>query len=218
MTTASAAHSPRGAVGGGAGVGRADDAAGGLGAVGSGGAGAAGAASTAGAAGLSREAAAADGFAADREAVRSGLRWHAKGVAVITAGVHQPVGFAATSLATVSFEPPVLSFAVRKRSASWPVLAAEDRVMVHLLADDQADLARLFGVSGGAKFAEGIRWSRGAEGLPVLDGALAWIMLTVVRRLHFDGHAIVLGRITAVRASAGRRPLIHHDGAYGALA
>lgn len=217
MTTASAAHSPRGAVGGGAGVGRADDAAGGLGAVG-GGAGAAGAASTAGAAGLSREAAAADGFAADREAVRSGLRWHAKGVAVITAGVHQPVGFAATSLATVSFEPPVLSFAVRKRSASWPVLAAEDRVMVHLLADDQADLARLFGVSGGAKFAEGIRWSRGAEGLPVLDGALAWIMLTVVRRLHFDGHAIVLGRITAVRASAGRRPLIHHDGAYGALA
>ncbi|MEY9893194.1 flavin reductase (DIM6/NTAB) family NADH-FMN oxidoreductase RutF [Catenulispora sp. MAP5-51] len=217
MTTASAAHSPRGAVGGGAGVGRADDAAGGLGAVGGGGAGAAGAAS------LSREAAAgtisaADGFAADREAVRSGLRWHAKGVAVITAGVHQPVGFAATSLATVSFEPPVLSFAVRKRSASWPVLAAEDRVMVHLLADDQADLARLFGVSGGAKFAEGIRWSRGAEGLPVLDGALAWIMLTVVRRLHFDGHAIVLGRITAVRASAGRRPLIHHDGAYGALA
>ncbi|MEY9908216.1 flavin reductase (DIM6/NTAB) family NADH-FMN oxidoreductase RutF [Catenulispora sp. MAP12-49] len=216
MTTASAAHSPRGAVGGGAGVGRAGDAAGGLGAVG-GGAGAAGAAS------LSREAAAgtisaADGFAADREAVRSGLRWHAKGVAVITAGVHQPVGFAATSLATVSFEPPVLSFAVRKRSASWPVLAAEDRVMVHLLADDQADLARLFGVSGGAKFAEGIRWSRGAEGLPVLDGALAWIMLTVVRRLHFDGHAIVLGRITAVRASAGRRPLIHHDGAYGALA
>ncbi|NUR60924.1 MAG: flavin reductase family protein [Catenulispora sp.] len=57
-----------------------------------------------------------------------------------------------------------------------------------------------------------------AEGLPVLEGALAWILLTVGRRPHFDGHAIILGRITAVRAAAGRRPLIHHDGAYGALA
>lgn len=206
MTTASAAHSPRGAWCGGDGTG------------GGGAAGAGGAAAAAGAGGAGTDGAAGDGFAADREAVRSGLRWHAKGVAVITAGLRQPVGFAVTSLATVSFEPPVLSFAVRKRSASWPTLAAEDRVMVHLLADDQADLARRFGVSGGAKFAEGIRWTRGAEGLPVLDGALAWIMLTVVQRLHYDGHAIVLGRITAVRASAGRRPLIHHDGAYGALA
>ena len=161
---------------------------------------------------------AGDGFAADRDAVRQVLHRHAKGVAVITAGVDQPVGFCATSLATVSLEPPVLSFAIRKRASSWPAVAAADRVMIHLLADDQADLAHLFGSSGGAKFGAGTPWARGADGLPVLDGALAWILLAVIRRVHCDGHAIVLGRVAAVRASTGRRPLIHHDGAYGALA
>ena len=199
-TLAAAAHLPRvGAQGGAAGGGLA---AGGFAADGS-----------------TANASAADGFAADREAVRTVLHRHAKGVAVITVvGADRPVGFCATSLATVSIEPPVLSFAIRKRSSSWPAVAAADQVMIHLLAEDQAELAHRFGTSGGAKFGAGTGWAHGADGLPVLDGALAWILLAVIRRVHCDEHAIVLGRVTAVRASAGRRPLIHHDGAYGALA
>src|ERR1700678_4246298 len=51
-------------------------------------------------------------FATGPDTFRAAMRHHAKGVAVITAGAEHPVGFCATSLASVSLEPPVVSFTV----------------------------------------------------------------------------------------------------------
>src|SRR5690606_15254881 len=64
---------------------------------------------------------------------REVLLRHAAGVAVITAGRGAPVGLCATSLATVSLEPPVVSFAIAVRSSSWSTIATADLVLAHLL-------------------------------------------------------------------------------------
>ncbi len=84
-------------------------------------------------------------FATGPDTFRAAMRHHAKGVAVITAGAENPVGFCATSLSSVSLEPPVVSFTVGLRSASWRTVESARHVMVHLLADHQADLASRFG-------------------------------------------------------------------------
>ena len=47
------------------------------------------------------------------------MRHHAKGVTVITAGTEVPIGFCATSLASVSLDPPIVSFTVGLRATSW---------------------------------------------------------------------------------------------------
>ncbi|HEY3477560.1 MAG TPA: flavin reductase family protein, partial [Streptomyces sp.] len=79
---------------------------------------------------------------------RSVMRHHAKGVAVITAGEDTPVGFCATSLTSVSLDPPLVSFTVGLRAASWPTVEAARHVMVHLLADGQEEIARRFARAG----------------------------------------------------------------------
>jgi flavin reductase (DIM6/NTAB) family NADH-FMN oxidoreductase RutF len=164
-------------------------------------------------------------FAAGPDPFRAAMRHHAKGVAVITAGAEHPVGFCATSLASVSLEPPVVSFTVGLRSSSWRTVESARHVMVHLLADSQADLASRFGRSDPAKFGPQTRWHRDALGLPVLDDVLAWLLLALTSYFPVGDHALVLGRVIASRhaadgpaQAAADGPLIHHNGEFAALA
>jgi flavin reductase (DIM6/NTAB) family NADH-FMN oxidoreductase RutF len=159
-------------------------------------------------------------FAAEPDPFRAAMRHHAKGVAVITAGTEHPVGFCATSLSSVSLEPPLVSFTVGLRSSSWATIETARHVMVHLLADDQADLASLFARRDAAKFGPDTRWHRNDLGLPVLDDVLAWLQLALTSRSPVGDHALVIGQvITSGHAAAGTAgPLVHHDGAFTALA
>ena len=65
---------------------------------------------------------------------RAVVRDHAARVVVVTApGVPAPVGLTATSLASVSLDPPMVSFAVAAGASAWPVMATAPRLGVHLL-------------------------------------------------------------------------------------
>jgi flavin reductase (DIM6/NTAB) family NADH-FMN oxidoreductase RutF len=152
---------------------------------------------------------------------RSVMRHHAKGVAVITAGedTGPPAGFCATSLTSVSLDPPLVSFTVGLHAASWPAVESARHVAVHLLAEGQEDTARRFAQGGAAKFGRATRWHRGPRGLPVLDDVLASLIVSVVRILPVGDHALVIGRvIEATHTPSPARPLIHHDGAFAHLA
>ncbi|MEI5101054.1 flavin reductase family protein [Streptomyces sp. PmtG] len=155
---------------------------------------------------------------ADPELVRRTLRHHAKGVAVITAGTgRRPVGFCATSVASLSLDPPLMSFTVGLRSASWPVVEDAGHVMVHLLAAGQESVARVFGGPGQDRFGPATHWHRGIHGLPVLDGVLAWLVLVPVEHVRVGDHALVIGRVSGAWHAPDGRPLVHHDGGYTPL-
>ena len=149
---------------------------------------------------------------------RQVMRQHANGVAIITAGTRTPAGFCATSLASVSLEPPLVSFSVGLRAASWPAVETARHVVVHLLTDAQEELARTFARPGARKFGPQTRWHRGAFGLPVLDDVLARMVLALVSHFPVGDHALVIGRVIETHRIAGGRPLIHHDGQFTRLA
>lgn len=154
------------------------------------------------------------------DSFRAAMRQHVKGVAVITAGADQPVGFCATSLVSVSLEPPLVSFTVGLRSSSRATIETASHAVAHLLTDGQADLATRFACRDTAKFGPGTRWHRDELGLPVLDDVLAWLRLALVNCCPVGDHALVIGQVVASwHAPAGTaRPLVHHDGGFVALA
>lgn len=109
---------------------------------------------------------------------------HAAGVAVITAsGESGPVGFTATSLSSVSAEPPMLSFGIGTGASSWPVLSRATHVGVHILGEHQQELAATFARSGADRFGAPTAWRDGPQGVPVLDDVLAWLVCRVVARV-----------------------------------
>ncbi len=77
----------------------------------------------------------------------------------------------ATSVASVSADPPMLMFSVSDASSSSPTVAAADTVVVHLLAAEQLHLAKLGATSGIDRFADA------PSGRGCLPGRCAFAML-----------------------------------------
>jgi flavin reductase (DIM6/NTAB) family NADH-FMN oxidoreductase RutF len=155
---------------------------------------------------------------ASPELLRSVFRRHAAGVAVITArGRRGPVGFTATSLASVSAEPPMLSFGIGTGSSSWPAIATGDHVGVHVLGEHQQELAATFARSGADRFGPATAWREGPEGVPVLDDVPAWMVCKVVTRVPAGDHRIVLAEVLVGDPTGHGRPLLYHQGRFNGL-
>ncbi|MBT2456700.1 flavin reductase family protein [Streptomyces sp. ISL-86] len=158
------------------------------------------------------------GLPGSPDLLRSVFRRHAAGVAVITAadGV-TPVGFTATSLNSVSADPPLLSFTIGTGSSSWPAIRDSDHVGVHILGEHQGELAGLFARSGADRFGPGTEWSPGPHEVPLLDGVLAWLVCRVVAVVPAGAHRVIIAEAVAGEPVGEGRPLLYHQGRFNAL-
>lgn len=155
------------------------------------------------------------------EEFKAAFRNHPAGVAVITADAGDgPVGLTATSVFSVSAEPPLLVFSLSASSSSAPTLMRADTVVVHLLPAAQVDLAVLFATSGIDRFANPAIWSRLPTGEPFLIDAPVWIRGRIVDRMVAGGSTVVA--VEALEAKSPERgspdaaaghshPLVYHN-------
>ncbi|MEU5095185.1 flavin reductase family protein [Streptomyces sp. NPDC020996] len=155
---------------------------------------------------------------ASPDLLRSVFRRHAAGVAVITArGAAGPVGFTATSLTSVSAEPPLLSFGISTGASSWPAISETEHLGVHVLGEHQQELAATFARSGADRFGPSTAWRDGPEGVPVLDDVLAWLVCRVVARVPAGDHRIVVAEVVLGDPTGPGRPLLYHQGRFSGL-
>ena len=135
-------------------------------------------------------------FDPDPQRFRQVLGHFATGVTVIT-GMHegQPAGFACQAFTALSLDPPLVLFCPGKSSGTWPRIARIGELGVNMLAAQQRDLARKFGVTAADKF-DGVQWTPARNGAPILDGVLAWASCTVETVHEAGDHFIVIARVT----------------------
>lgn len=146
------------------------------------------------------------------------FRNHPAGVVVVTVDAGRgPAGFTATSLTSLSLEPPLVSFGIGAAASSWPHVEQARSVVVNFLGADQEHLARTFAASGVDRFAEPTRWRRLPAGDPVLDGVTGWLRLDVEQVVPAGDHRIVIGRVQDSWAGGAAGPLLFHNGGYLSL-
>lgn len=126
------------------------------------------------------------------EAFKQVFRAHPAGVSIITGDDGRgPVGMTATSVISVSADPPVAVFSLSASSSATPHLQASDTLMVHLLDGRNLRLAKTFSTSGIDRFAPPTRWTRQETGEPLLMDARAWLRGRVVDRMEIAGSIVV---------------------------
>ncbi|MDR3466293.1 MAG: flavin reductase family protein [Xanthobacteraceae bacterium] len=155
------------------------------------------------------------------EGFRSAMRQLAGGVSVVTVGRGAEIsGMTVTSVTSLSAEPPSLLVCVNRGASSWPLLEKHRAFAVNILNADQQDIADRFagrhGVSGAARF-DGARWTTLVTGTPVLADCLASLDCRVEEVIERHSHAIVIGRVAAVRAGERTAALAYWHGDYVAL-
>ncbi|MPZ70465.1 MAG: flavin reductase [Actinobacteria bacterium] len=147
---------------------------------------------------------------------REGLSHFASGITVIAvASGSEKHGMTATSFASVSLIPPLISVALEKDSQTLQILRETHAFTVNLLARDQEDVARTFAIKGPKPF-ERIPHSAGKNGAPLLEGCLAWFECSVQSITDGGGHEIVVAETTRIELGAGE-PLVYYRRAYRSL-
>ncbi len=145
------------------------------------------------------------------------FRNHPAGVAVVTADAGEgPVALTATSVFSVSAEPPLLVFSASRFSSATPTITAADTVVVHLLGTGQIDLAKLCATSGVDRFADTTAWGCLESGEPYFLAAPAWIRGRVVNRLEAGASTVIVAHALDAHVPENRdaeavRPLVYHN-------
>ncbi len=152
---------------------------------------------------------------------KAAFRHHPAGVAVITADAGAgPVMLTATSVASVSAEPPLLMFSLSAQSSSTPTIRRAETVVVHLLGSGQLELAQLGATSGIDRFADTTLWSNLPSGDIYFPGARAWIRGRVLTSMDAGGSVIVL--VEAIETSSPEPadeqvPLVYYNRTWHSL-
>lgn len=148
---------------------------------------------------------------------KSVFRQHPAGVVVVTfAHDGQLHGFTATSLISVSADPPVLTFSIDSSSSSWPALAEVDTLVVNFLAAAQVEVSARFATRGIDRFAEG-DWALLPTGEPVLEGSPSWVRGRVLQRTAIGRSFLVSVLALEAVQSGTTLPLVYYDRTYHAV-
>jgi flavin reductase (DIM6/NTAB) family NADH-FMN oxidoreductase RutF/DNA-binding IclR family transcriptional regulator len=151
---------------------------------------------------------------------RQVLGQYPTGVVVVTAMSEsgEALGMTVGSFTSVSIDPPMVAFLPDKASSSWAALRASGgHFCVNVLGSDQEDVCRMVATRKRDKF-DGIPWHPSPAGLPLIDGAVAYMdCLTEV--VHDAGdHHIVLGRVLSLDiVNHASYPLLFFRGGYGSF-
>ncbi|WP_051423517.1 MULTISPECIES: flavin reductase family protein [Micrococcaceae] len=141
-------------------------------------------------------------------------------VAVITA-VHDetPIGMTVGSLASISLDPPLVSYYALDTSATAQRIIEAGRFQVNLLAKGQEDLCFQYASKRRVdeRFAEDT-WGWSPNHLPQLNGCVLWLDCELHERRTVGDHTMLVGRVLHVQEGASdATPLVFYRSQLGEL-
>jgi flavin reductase (DIM6/NTAB) family NADH-FMN oxidoreductase RutF len=151
------------------------------------------------------------------QALRAALGRFATGVTIITCldAQGERVGLTANSFSSLSLDPPLVLWSLRRVSSSLAMFQAAPRFVVNVLAEGQVDLSRRFASSAADKFGEGV-WSPGVGGAPVLAGCAAVFECEHFAQHDAGDHVLFIGHVLRLSES-NVAPLVYQSGHYRLL-
>ena len=149
------------------------------------------------------------------------MRQLASGVSIVTTGDGaERNGFTATSVTSLSVDPPRVLFCLIRTSTSLPLLRQCRHFAVNILAAQHLALADRFagrtGAQGEDRFAAA-RWRALITGAPVLSDALAAVDCELEELIERHSHVIVIGRVAGVILAESGDGLVYWRGRYDQL-
>ncbi|HEX7026625.1 MAG TPA: flavin reductase family protein [Gammaproteobacteria bacterium] len=151
------------------------------------------------------------------EQMRLAMRRMAATVSVISSIDEQDriQAMTATSVVSLSLEPPALLACVNQWAAVHEPLTAGRAFCVNILSRNQQVIAQQ--CSRGRKYRDHLsadRWQSGPGGIPYLQDAQANLFCHCDKSICYATHTIFIGRVEHVQVHGDVNPLIYLNGKY----
>jgi flavin reductase (DIM6/NTAB) family NADH-FMN oxidoreductase RutF len=140
------------------------------------------------------------------------------GVAVVTAcdAAGNPHGLTVNSFTSLSLNPPLVMVAIDRACFVLGVIESSAAYAVNILRDTQCEYSVRFAELPEGRF-EGVTWTKGLTGSPILDDVLGLIECRIVQAVDTGDHRILIGEPVEIRCAEGR-PLVYFQSGYTELA
>jgi len=146
-------------------------------------------------------------------AFRKALGCFGTGVTIVTTMTSRgPLAITANSFTSVSIDPALLLWCPAKSSLRHDSFVNADAFSIHVVAEDQLELARHFALNG-EEF-DTVDWQLTATGSPSLPGCIARFDCQHFARHPGGDHSIVIGEVQEVTTRPGKGLIFKH-GLYG---
>lgn len=158
----------------------------------------------------------ASGHVFDAREFRRALGSFPTGVAIITTrdADGMPVGLTCNSFSSVSLEPPLVLWSLRRNSRSLDAFRQAGTFAINVLSEGQRALSARFASNIEKKF-DGV--DHAAEGLPLVDGSVARFSCRTAAEHEAGDHIVFIGEVESFEYR-DEDPLVFHGGAYKAIA
>ncbi|MRI34026.1 flavin reductase [Endozoicomonas sp. OPT23] len=147
------------------------------------------------------------------------MRRLASSVSVVTAvGDNEKHAMAATSVTSLSMDPPSLLVCVNKSTGMHQALDNGGDFVINVLGNDQQEVSAACGgkLKGEERFTVG-NWTETTAGLPYLKDAQSVVVLEQDGRYEYGTHTIFIGKVKEIKNSDDVNPLLYVDGRYASV-
>ncbi|MCC7055383.1 MAG: flavin reductase family protein [Gemmatimonadaceae bacterium] len=153
----------------------------------------------------------------DKDLYRAVLGRFASGVTIVTTidAEGRDHGMTVSAFSSLSLDPPLVLVCIDHTASVWPAFRDARVLAVNILSSSQEALSRRFASRDGDRF-EGVGFTRGSDGVVLLDDTLAAVECTVVDCIAHGDHSILVGRVDAGMAR-DLQPLLYYRGGYASL-
>lgn len=152
----------------------------------------------------------------DVKEFRRALSLFPTGVAILTTVSEEgiPVGLTCNSFSSVSLDPPLVSWGLRKESRAADAFRNAGGFAINILAGSQQGLSGRFASSAIVDKFEGVAWEAGINGLPVLQDCAATFECSTFAVHDAGDHWLFLGQVRRFEHEISHHPLVFCKGAY----
>lgn len=142
------------------------------------------------------------------------------GVAIITTRTSdgRPVGLTCNSFSSVSLDPPLVLFSLRKASSLLSEFSQAGTFAINILSQDQDVLSGRFASSKISNKFESVSWREGPLGSPLIDDCLVSFECRTYARHEAGDHDIFIGEVQRMSTSSADHALVFYKGTYMMLA
>jgi flavin reductase (DIM6/NTAB) family NADH-FMN oxidoreductase RutF len=139
------------------------------------------------------------------------------GVAVLTtrASNGAPHGLTVNAFCSLSLAPPLVLVAVDRACSLLETFEKSGHFALNFLSSDQRGLSVRFSELPEGRFA-GVPWAPGAEGAPLIEGALGTIECRTTQIIDAGDHRALIGEVVAASVGEGE-PLVFFRSRYSSI-
>ncbi|TAP27484.1 flavin reductase family protein [Arthrobacter sp. S41] len=146
---------------------------------------------------------------------RTAFRHHPAGVALITATVDDvPYGLTISSLASLSIEPVAVSFSLAKESGAAGAVLAASSFVIHMLGEQQDELATNFARPGAPRFTPEQKFRILPTGEPHFIDAPVAFRATLHSSVSVGGSRLIAAEVHEILHGLSEQHLLHQNREY----